>query len=339
MKTFITVLTMAAFLNIARAHDFRAYSYPIHLGPALALALNSHAAAEQSGVEALVQQTQAILDVRPAFMQIITNSIRITNMVIVTNYVVTTNITYKTNLYNAQGLLLQPVEPVALKIPGLIPITNTTTTTPTPAATPKPSAPDPAIVLSNQVQAIRELFASGITSATNKLGATNSFISGSAYYVQMPSGITSFDRKKTQTFMTAMNTAARQAIPDLAVLLQKTASNLQLTNPASILQGGNDAATKFLSVTAGPSITNATLEIVNRTATAARLPEAYQSVMLKGGGLLGAMLGTGPVVDVNSHITQYLLEAAFKEIQVEENRIRSDASAQKTKVLQDAFKK
>ena len=336
MKRTITIFALSALLNTVQAEPV--YDLAVLASPPLMLVATT---AEQTS-ESIVQQTQAILDVRPAFMQIITNYIRTTNVVIVTNYVVTTNIVYKTNLYNAQGVLLQPIDPGTLKIPGLIPIANTATntnTTATPAATPKPAAPDPALVLSNQVQAIRDLYAQGILSATNKLGATNSFTSGSSYYIQIPNGVTSFDRKKTQTFLTAMNTAARQAVPDMMVLLKTKAASIQLTNPASLIGGANDAATKFLLTTEGQNISNALLEIVNRTGSAARLPEAYQSVMLKGGGLLGAVLGTGPVVDVNSHITQYLLEAAFNEILAEENRIRSDAAARKTKALQDAFKK
>jgi hypothetical protein len=44
-------------------------------------------------------------------------------------------------------------------------------------------------------------------------------------------------------------------------------------------------------------------------------------------------------VDIDAHITQGLVDAWTKAISAEENRIRTEPAARKTKAVQDAFKK
>lgn len=105
------------------------------------------------------------------------------------------------------------------------------------------------------------------------------------------------------------------------------------------MQGENDAAVRALVTAEGQNLANQMLEIVRRTAATAKVNEAYQSAMLRGGGLLGAVLGGGPTVDIHNHITQGLLELMVKEIAAEEQRIRTDPAARKTKAVQEAFKK
>jgi hypothetical protein len=264
-------------------------------------------------------------------MQIVTNYVRATNIVVVTNRVVVTNAVFTTNHYNAQGQLLQPVAPAAPAIPGLIPI---------PAATPAvPAKPDPAVVRATQTQAIREALAQGVTAASNKLAAAGSFVEGSAVAIQIPAGVTVLDRKRGVTLFNAMNAAAKQAVPETATLFQKTAARLQPADPATVVQGENDAAARWLLTEEGQNLANQILEIVRRTAVTAKVNEAYQNAMLRGGGLLGAVLGGGPTVDMNAHITQGLLELMVKEIAGEEQRIRTDPAARKTKAVQETFKK
>jgi hypothetical protein len=70
-----------------------------------------------------------------------------------------------------------------------------------------------------------------------------------------------------------------------------------------------------------------------------KLRESYSNVMLKGGGLLGSVLGTGPAVDIEQHVAQGLLQAMVSQLTEQEGLIRADASARKTPALQEAFKK
>lgn len=264
-------------------------------------------------------------DFKPVFMSIVTNYHLVTNRVIVTNYVVSTNLTFTTNYYNAQGQLMTPLQPAAA--------------TPVAVAAPKPVAPDPAVVKANQVRAIRELLALSATGASNTVAAPGAFSRTPSLQIRIPEGVTVFDRRKGETLTDAMNKAAENAAPAALALVQKTVAQLNPAEPAPILQGGNDAATRFLLSGEGQKLTDQIMGLVQTSAANARVSEAYNAVMLRGGGLLGAVLGTAPSVDMNAHITKGLVEAIFLNLASEEGRIRTDPTVNKSKILQDALKK
>lgn len=312
MKLHMTLLALVTGMTAASAQtlgDLLRGIQPGQSAPA--------APAAESPAQPATAPPPAVLDTKPAFMQIVTNYARATNIVVVTNRVVVTNAVFTTNYYNAQGQLLQPAAPA-------------------PAV---PAKPDPAVVRATQTQAIREALAQGVTAASNKLAAAGSFVEGAAVVIQIPAGVTVLDRKRGETLFNAMNTAAKQAVPETAALFQKTIAALQPADPAPVVQGENDAAVRALVIAEGQNLANQILEIVRRTAATAKVNEAYQSAMLRGGGLLGAVLGGGPTVDINAHITQGLLDLMVKEIAAEEQRIRTDPAARKTKAVQEAFKK
>ena len=300
----------------------------------------------------------AVFDTRPAFMAMVTNYVsvtnpvivtnyvvpktsvqrrlqpfNVTNPVIVTNYVVSTRAVIVTNFYNAQGQYLQPVQPVAPPpIPGLIPIAPVT-----PAAPKPPAGPDPKVVRANQLQAVKDLLTQSATTTSKNLSAAGSF-NNSPNQIQIPEGMTVFDRAKATRLLTAMNTAAEKAVPEVSQLVQAAIARLDPADPLVILKGGPDAATKLLLTIEGQNLANQSLPIVKRAGVAAGLPDAYQNAMLKGGGLLGGLLGGGTSVDIDSHVTRGVLAAIVNSITAQEGMIRSTPSARNTTALQNAFK-
>jgi hypothetical protein len=279
------------------------------------------------------QTPVSTLDTKPAFMQVVTNFVYRTNAIVVTNYVVTTNAVAVTNYYNAQGVFLQPVT----SIPGLVPIPQT----PAPAAAapaPAPAAPDPAVVKAGQVQAVRDLLVQGLVAASNQLALAGSFTTNVQQQIQIPQGLTSFDRRKSQSLITAMNLTAEKAAASVIALLTKTAGQFPIDDPAAVIKGNADAATRGFLNSQRPALDPQIFLLVQQAAADTRLRETYNSVMLKGGGLLGAVLGSGPAVDIEAHVSQGLLQAIVNQWAVQEKTIRTDAAARKTPALQQAFK-
>ena len=270
------------------------------------------------------------LDTRPAFMQVVTNKVLLTNYVVVTNMVVSTSLVLATNLYNAQGVLLQPVTPPA---PGLIPIP------PAPVASNPTPAPDPAAIKAQQLKGVRELLNQSLANTSNKLSATGSFTANLERQIQIPQGLTSFDRRKSQSLIVAMNQTAEKATPAVIALLSKTVGNSSFEDPASLVQSGPDGASKtFVAVQRG-ALEPQVLAIIQQAGTDVRLRHTYSSVMIRGGGLLGAVLGAGPTVDIEAHVGQELLNAVGRQMATEEAAIRKDPALRKTPALQEIFKK
>ncbi len=284
-------------------------------------------------------QAQAILDTRPAFMQIITNYTFQTNAVIVTNYVVVTNALVKTNLYNAQGQLLLPVESSKPPIPGLIPIAQAKPEVKTEVKPEvKKTAPDPAVVKAQQLQAVRDLLTQGLFASSNKVAAPGSFSSNITQQIQIPTGVTSFDRRKSQALMTAMNLAAEKAAPGAIALLSQTAARFQTDDPAAIVSGNTAAATRSFVATHGQEMQPRLLSLVQQAGLDTNLRDAYSSVMVRGGGLLGSVLGAGPAVDIESHVAQGLWKAITNQWASQEVVIRADPAARGTAALKEVFK-
>lgn len=274
-------------------------------------------------VGASAQTPPPVLDVKPAFMLVTTNVEIRTNLVIITNYVVVTNCTRLTNYYNAAGQLLTPVSPHAL--PSL----------PPPPA--QPAAPNPAQVKALQVQAIRDLLAQGITAASNVLSKPGAFTSNATHQIALPAGVTNFDRKRGAALVQAMNLTAERAAPEAAVLLLKLAGQINPANPAEVLRGEADAATRLLLGTQGEALAAGLVEIIERAGRETKLQEAYANVMLRGGGLLGAVLGTQPQVNIENHVAQGLLQAFAEHLAREEKNVRTNAAARLTPALRQAF--
>lgn len=293
-----------------------------------------HAVATGSGIVLAAAPNQApaaVSDTTPAFMQILTNQVRVTNAVIVTNYVTITNVSYTTNLFNAQGQFLRELKPLPS---GLIPIVPAVATTPAPAP-----VPDPAVLQAVRATAVKDLMLQSLLTASNKVCAPEFFADSNARPIQMPPGVTSFDTAKGRTLLAAMNTAAAKAAPDACRIIAESANALKPSDPAAILRGPDDAATALLFGAENENLASAVLGVVRRTSSDARVLEAYRSVMLKGGGLLGAVLGTGPTVDMDMHITQSLLATISQATAAQEKLIRKDPKERKTKALQDAMGK
>ncbi len=266
------------------------------------------------------------LDTKPAFMQIVTNLSLTTNLVIVTNSVVVTNAVVTTNFYNAQGQLLLPVAPDKPAMPGLIPIVDN-----------KPAEPAPAPTQPDRLQAVRDLLVQGLVASSNKVSGAGSFLSNATQQIQIPQGVTSFDRRKTQDLLTAMNTTAEKAAPEGVALLTKIAAQIKTDNAAAVVNGDPDAATRLFAATHGPDAESQLLALVRKAAAQTKLHDAYNNVMLKGGGLLGTVLGSGPSVDIDAHVAKGLWRGITNNLAEQERLIRSNAAARTTPALKQAF--
>ncbi len=278
----------------------------------------------------LQAQTPApTLDTRAAFMQVVTNYTFRTNMVVVTNYVVVSNAVVTTNFYNAQGQLLVPVPPAKPAIPGLVPMV--------PIVEAKPAGPDPAVVKLRQLQGLRDLLVQGLQTTSNQVGSAGSFTSNATQQIQIPQGLTSFDRRKSQALLTAMNLTAERAAPEAMALLGKTAAQFKTDDPASVIKGAGDAATQSFLATHREELDPQLLAFVQTAGAEHKLRETYNSVMLRGGGLLGSVLGGGPMVNIEAHVAQGLWAAIIARLTEQEALVRREVSARKTPALREAF--
>lgn len=207
-----------------------------------------------------------------------------------------------------------PVTPDKPAIPGLIPITEAkpAETPPEKAAEPPPAPPNPILAGHSRFAGQR------IDNLLEQGERRRQLPSNLTQQIQVPQGVTSFDRKKTQDLLTAMNVTAEKAAPEAVALLTKAAAQIKTEAAAAAVKGGPGAATQLFANTHGTELESQLLALVQKAAVQTRLRNAYNDVMFKGGGLFGAVLGSGPSVDIESHVAKGLWRALTNNLAEQE---------------------
>ncbi|MGD1982330.1 MAG: DUF4197 domain-containing protein [Chromatiaceae bacterium] len=142
-------------------------------------------------------------------------------------------------------------------------------------------------------------------------------------------------------FEQTVNQAAEQAIPQTLEIVKQTVSDMSLQDVRGILNGGDDAATRFLRERAGGSLQSAVLPIVSEATDAAGATSAYKALQRQADGLLGGLPLGGLVdtggLDLDRYVADKTLDGLFVKLAAEEKRIREDPVARTTDLLKTVF--
>jgi hypothetical protein len=142
-------------------------------------------------------------------------------------------------------------------------------------------------------------------------------------------------------FEQTINQAAERAIPQTLEIVKQTVSDMSLQDVRGILNGGDDAATRFLRERAGGSLQSAVLPIVSEATDAAGATSAYKALQRQADGLLGGLPLGGLVdtggLDLDRYVADKTLDGLFVKLAAEEKRIREDPVARTTDLLKSVF--
>ena len=138
-------------------------------------------------------------------------------------------------------------------------------------------------------------------------------------------------------FETTMNRAAEAAIPKTLDIVKDTVSNMTLDDARKILNGGDDAATRYLREKAGPSLEKAIRPIVSQATDQVGATASYKQLTGSGGGMLGGLLGGGSSLDLDNYVTAKTLDGLFYKLAQEEKAIRENPMARSTDLLKQVF--
>lgn len=203
------------------------------------------------------------------------------------------------------------------------------------------------------VAGLKEALGDGVKQAVTTLGKQDGFLKDLAVKVPMPDGLLTAEKalrnlgqnQLADEFVTAMNRAAEQAVPEAGAVLADAVKEMTIADAKSILLGTNNAATQYFRRT---SITNlqARLQPIVKDATEkAGVTAAYKRMVDKiGGGAasfglkgLGSNLLGIQVPDLDSYITTKALDGLFLKIAEQEKLIRANPVARTTDLLRQVF--
>lgn len=191
---------------------------------------------------------------------------------------------------------------------------------------------------------LREALAKGVQKAVTQLGATDGFLADADVKIPLPDGVRRLEKalrklKQEQLadeFVTTMNRAAEQAVPQAAEVLADSLRQMTLADAEAILRGTTNAATAYFRRTCETNLRARFQPIVQQATLATGATAAYKQLTGKVSGFR-SFLGTGLDFDLDAYVTQKALDGLFVKIGEEEQRIRQNPVARTTDLLQKVF--
>src|SRR5262249_55501388 len=144
-------------------------------------------------------------------------------------------------------------------------------------------------------------------------------------------------------FVTTMNRAAEQAVPEAATVLGDSVKQMSIADATTILTGTNNAATQYFRRTSETNLYTRFLPIVKAATEKTGVTSAYKRISDKVSGGLGGLGGLAENLlgvqspDLDDYVTRKALDGLFLKISEQEKLIRENPVARTTELLQKVF--
>jgi hypothetical protein len=199
------------------------------------------------------------------------------------------------------------------------------------------------------VNGLKEALGNGLQHAVAELGRDGGFLTNLNVKIPMPEKLQTVEKtlralkqdKLADEFVTTMNHAAEQAVPEAAAVFGDAVKQMSITDAQAILTGPKDAATQFFRRTTQTNLYARFRPIVEKATAKTGATAAYKNMLSKAGGTsfggaLGGLLGQD-ALDLDNYVTTKSLDGLFKMVADEEKKIRENPAARTTDLLKQVF--
>lgn len=201
-----------------------------------------------------------------------------------------------------------------------------------------------ALTNSEVVAGLKEALANGVESAINTLGQPGGFLGNSLVEIAIPDTLDPIAKTArtlgqgsyVDTLETTMNKAAEQAVPEASSILGDAIRQMSVDDAMGILNGKDDAATRYFQKVSQEKLAASFKPIVQRATDQVGVTSAYKDLTGQAGGLLSLALPDNNL-DLDNYITNEALDGLFTYIAQEEKRIRENPAARATNLLKRVF--
>ena len=219
---------------------------------------------------------------------------------------------------------------------------------PAPGATSAAPVSLNALSQDQMAQGLKEALGKGVQQAVGSLGKTDGFLKDAGVKIPMPASLQKVEKalrslgqeKMADEFVTTMNRAAEQAVPEAAAVLGDSIKQMSIADAKAILTGTNNAATQYFRRTSQTNLFDRFHPIVKKATEATGVTRTYKQMMDKASGYSGgfgmSLLGKD-TTDVDRYVTTKALDGLFVKIADEEKRIRENPLARSSDLLQKVF--
>ena len=198
---------------------------------------------------------------------------------------------------------------------------------------------------------LKEALSQGVKQAVSALGKPDGFLNDLKVKIPMPQSLQKIEKtlrslgqdKLADDFITTMNRAAEQAVPEAASVLADSVKQMSIADAKSILTGTNNAATEYFRRTSQTNLYARFLPIVKTATEKTGVTGAYKRMTDSSRGGLGGLLERGSALlgrempDLDDYVTHKTLDGLFLKIAEQEKLIRENPVARTTALLQKVF--
>lgn len=190
---------------------------------------------------------------------------------------------------------------------------------------------------------LKEALANGVQHAVTNLGRAGGFLHDPEVRIPMPENLQRVEQtlrtlrqdKLADDFVTTLNQAAEQAVPEADAVLADSVKQMTLADAKSILTGTNTAATAYFRRTSETNLYARFLPIVQQATSKTGVTSSYKQMRARL-GFASALMGND-AGDLDDYVTRKTLDGLFIKIGEEETAIRANPAARTTELLQKVF--
>lgn len=226
-----------------------------------------------------------------------------------------------------------------IKVPTASKTTSTTSTSKT-SSTAKTTTSS--LTSNEMIEGLKEALKKGTNNSTTKASALDGFYKNSLIKIPFPPEMAAVEKKlralgmgaAVDKFIVKMNRAAEDASKKAAPIFVSAITSMTISDAATILKGGNNAATNYLNNKTNAQLTTAMTPSVKESLSKVQILN-YWAPLAKKYNAIPGVKKVNP--DLNKYVTQRTVDGLFKLIAVEEQQIRTNPAARTTDILKKVF--
>ena len=178
-------------------------------------------------------------------------------------------------------------------------------------------------------------------SAVSSLGVKDGFLGNAEVKIPLPDAVGKAETalrllgqaELADSFVTSMNRAAEQAVPETLGVLGNAVSKMTIDDAKGILNGGDTAATDFFRRTSNAALAEKIQPLVSTAMANVNVTQYYQN-MVSAASAAGVSTTD---YDLNTYVTRKALDGLYYMMEQEEANIRQNPVARTSEILKTVF--
>ena len=177
--------------------------------------------------------------------------------------------------------------------------------------------------------------------AVSSLGVKDGFLANAKVKIPLPDSVGKAETALrligqddlADSFVTSMNRAAEQAVPETLDVLGNAVSKMTIDDAKGILSGGDTAATDFFRRTSDTALAEKIQPLVSTAMANVNVTQYYQN-MVSAASAAGVSTTD---YDLDSYVTRKALDGLYYMMEQEEANIRKNPVARTSEILEKVF--